>query len=93
MNGTFIIARFAETPEYQPSTTLQTIVGTVLVIWKLSYVETGAGHVPYVPNNETQYVVLTKSGSLINIPPPPPPPNTVIVPGVNTRPPYAEKLE
>ena len=32
---------------------------------KLSFVETGSGHVSYIPTNETQYIGLIKSGYLI----------------------------
>ena len=32
----------------------------------VEFVETGAGHVSYIPNSETQYIVITKSGYLIS---------------------------
>ena len=34
------------------------MVGTVLEIWKLSFVETDAWRVCYIPTSETQYIVL-----------------------------------
>ena len=36
------------------------MVGTVLEIRKLCFVETGAGHVPYTQIIETQYIVLSR---------------------------------
>ena len=67
------------------------MVVAVLEIEKLSFVETGAGHVSYIPTSETQYIGLIKLGYLLgkfpfsqgiscN--------KTVIVPGGTTRPPF-----
>ena len=42
------------------------MVVAVLEILKLSFVETGAGHVSYIPTNETEYIGLIKSGYLID---------------------------
>ena len=33
---------------------------------RLSFVETGAGHVSYISTSETQYIVLTKSVYLMS---------------------------
>ena len=43
------------------------MVGPVL---EISFVESGAGHVPKLPTSETQYIALTKSGHLRNNPRP-----------------------
>ena len=90
MNGTSIIAGFDGTPEYKPSRRRKAMVGIFVEIWKLSFVETGAGHV-----SETQYIFLTKSGYLISKPPSSrwhPATKTTRVPASTTRRPFARNI-
>ena len=93
MYGTSINAGFVGTPGYWPSTRRQGMVSTVLEILKLSFVETGAGHVSHIPTSETQYIVLTKSGYLISklsFSPTIFCNKATIVPGGTTRPPFSQ---
>ena len=51
MNDTSMNVGFEGTPEYQTLTTRQAVVDPVFEIWKLSFIKTGEGHVPYIPTN------------------------------------------